>query len=106
MRDVMTVVSLGRTLRLPFWRPAHSADRVLSLGKYVVLAVVLYLTYRAGELIFRGFDPCYALISKHGEDITFWTYAVSGAVLAGSLVSSVPFCRWLCPLAAVLNLAP
>jgi len=95
--------SLGRWLRIPQGKVTPGWDRLLGLGKYVVLAVVLFLTYRAGELIFRGFDPCYALLSRHGEDITAWAYVISGALLLGSLSVSVPFCRWLCPLAAVLN---
>jgi ferredoxin len=78
-------------------------DRWLSLGKYVVLGVLLWLTYRAGELVFRGFDPCYALISRHGEDITAWAYVSAAAILVGSLVVALPFCRWLCPLAAALQ---
>jgi ferredoxin len=78
-------------------------DTVLSLLKYPVLAIILWLTWRSAELIFRGFDPCYALISRHGEDITFWSYVVAGAIVVGSLFVTVPFCRWLCPLAAVLN---
>ncbi len=78
-------------------------DRWLSFLKYPVLAVILYFTYRTSELVFRGYDPCYALISRHGEDITFWAYAIAGAVVVGSLIVTLPFCRWLCPLAAVLN---
>ena len=78
-------------------------DRGLSLLKYPVLAVILYFTYRTAELVFRKFDPCYALISRHGEDITFWAYVVAGGIAAGSLLVTMPFCRWLCPLAAVLN---
>jgi len=88
-------------------RPAkvpRAIDRTLSLLKYGALAVILYFTWRAGELIFRGFDPCYALISRHGEDITFWAYVVAGGIVLGSLFVTIPFCRWLCPLAAVLNL--
>ncbi len=78
-------------------------DRWLSLGKYALLGVLLWLTYRAGELIFRGFDPCYALISRHGEDITAWAYVSAGAIVLGSLFIALPFCRWLCPLAAALQ---
>ena len=78
-------------------------DRVLSMLKYAVLGVVLYATWRAGELLFRGYDPCYALLSRHGEDITVWAYVISGAIVVGSVVVTVPFCRWLCPLAAVMN---
>jgi ferredoxin len=80
-----------------------TADRILSLGKYGVLAVVLYFTLKAGELMFRTADPCYALISRHGEDITYWAYVVTGVIVIGSLFITIPFCRWFCPLAAVLN---
>ena len=87
-----------QALKTPYW-----LDRGLALLKYPILAIILLLTYRAGELIFRGFGPCYALISRHGEDITFWAYVVLGAIIISSLVIVMPFCRWLCPLAAVLN---
>lgn len=93
----------GRRLRIPAIHVPPAVDRVLSLGKYVVLAVVLALTWQAGELIFRGFDPCYALISRHGTDITYWAYVVAGAISVASLALMLPFCRWFCPLAAVLN---
>ncbi len=78
-------------------------DAWLSWLKLPVLALLLWLTYRAGELIFRGFDPCYALLSRHGEDITFWAYVSAGGILLASMALRVPFCRWLCPLAAVLQ---
>jgi len=78
-------------------------DRGLSLLKYPLLAVILFFTYRSAELAFRGFDPCYALISRHGKDITVWAYVVAGAIVVASLAIVMPFCRWFCPLAAVLN---
>jgi ferredoxin len=84
-------------------RVPRGLDHFLSLLKYPILAVILYFTWTAGELIFRGFDPCYALLSRHGEDITFWAYVTAGGIVLFSLFITVPFCRWLCPLAAVLN---
>ena len=81
----------------------YALDRGLAKLKYVVLAIILYFTWGYGELEFRVADPCYALISRHGEDITFWAYVVSGAIVVGSLFVLLPFCRWLCPLAAVLH---
>jgi ferredoxin len=96
--------SLGRRMRIPRLQVPPKVDRVLSLLKYPILAIILYATWRAGELILRGFGPCYALIGRHGEDITYWAYVVSGLVALASLALMVPFCRWLCPLAAVLNL--
>ena len=94
---------LGRRLGIPNIRVAGRLDRVLGLVKYAVLAAILIATWRAGELIFRSFDPCYALVSRHGTDITFWAYVVAGAIALGSLSIVVPFCRWFCPFAAVLN---
>lgn len=93
----------ARRLRIPVVRVPAKLDRVLSLLKYAVLAMILYFTWRTAELVFRGYDPCYALLSRHGEDITIWAYVISGALVLASLLIVMPFCRWLCPLAAVLN---
>jgi len=90
-------------LGIPQARITGTADRVLALSKYAVLGAILYYTAKASELIFRGFDPCYALISRHGEDITVWAYVVAGTIVVVSLLTPVPFCRWFCPMAAVLN---
>lgn len=79
-------------------------DAALSLLKLGVLVLVLIMTVKTSELWFRGIDPCYAIISRHGEDITFWAYVVLGAVLIGSVLLVMPFCRWLCPFAPVLNI--
>jgi ferredoxin len=91
----------GRRLGLRPVRVPYALDRTLALLKYPVLGIILYFTWKAGELAFRGYDPCYALISRHGTDITFWAYVVGGVIALGSLILMVPFCRWLCPLAAV-----
>jgi ferredoxin len=92
----------GRKLRLGTWSVRGRTDRGLALLKYVVLVVILYATWRTAELMFRGFDPCYALIGRHGEDITMWAYVISGVLVLASLLVLLPFCRWLCPFAAVL----
>jgi ferredoxin len=93
----------ARRLYLPAFRVPARLDKCLGLLKYAVLGVVLLFTWWMGELIFRAFDPCYALISRHGADITYWAYVVSAGILLASLFVTIPFCRWLCPLAAVLN---
>ncbi|MFH0980850.1 MAG: 4Fe-4S binding protein [Planctomycetota bacterium] len=84
-------------------RVPYRLDRGLALLKYTVLGIILWATYQTGELLFRGYDPCYALLSRHGDDITAWAYIVAGAVIGGSLLLTLSFCRWLCPLAAVLH---
>ncbi len=82
---------------------SEETDKKLSLLKYIILGVTIFITWETGELIFRSYGPGYALLSRHGEDITFFTYAVAGFVILLSLFIAIPFCRWLCPLAAVLN---
>jgi polyferredoxin len=95
----VTAEKLGlRVLRVP-----AVADRVLSAAKYLVLAAVLATTWQAGELLFRGYCPAYALLGRHGADVTYWAYVVAGAIVVTSLAVTMPFCRWFCPLAAVLN---
>lgn len=84
-------------------RVPRPLDALLSLLKYAVLGVVLWFTWRMGEMVFRGYCPAYALLGRHGEDITFWAYVVSGSILLVSFFVSLPFCRWFCPLAAVMN---
>ena len=93
----------GRKLGLREPRVPYGLDRALALLKYVVLAVIVYFTWTIGELIFRGYDPCYVLLSRHGKDITWWAYVITGVIVLASLVIMLPFCRWLCPLAAVFT---
>jgi ferredoxin len=94
---------LGEKLHLPKLTVPAKLDRALSLIKYPLTVLILYLTWQAGEVIFRAFCPAYAAISRHGEDITFWAYIVLGSILVFSLFLTMPFCRWFCPLAALIQ---
>jgi hypothetical protein len=93
----------GTRLGIPAVRIPYQADRGMALLKYVVLAWILYFTWQVGELLFRGYCPAYALVSRHGADISWWAYAIAVVIAAASLVAAMPFCRWFCPLAAVLS---
>lgn len=99
--ELLGIVAGGlgvRPLRVP-----GALDRLMSLVKYVLLGIILWATWQAGELVFRGYCPAYALLGRHGADITAWAYVVAGAIAIVSLVVALPFCRWFCPLAAVMN---
>jgi len=78
------------------------ADRGLRWVRLIVLALILWFTYRAGELIFRGFDPYYVLFSFHGHDVEPWSYLVVGALVAGMVAVPMLWCRYLCPLGVAL----
>ena len=92
---------LGRqVLRIP-----DLPDAVLGKVKYVVLALVLILTFRASELVFRGYDPFYILFTGgrgHGL-IPVLSLAILTAVLALSFMFEMAWCRYLCPLGAVMS---
>lgn len=87
----------------PVATPAR-VDRLLSLIPVAVLALVLWWTFAATELIVRPADPCFALIGTGTNEEVPWTaYTALGLLVVGSLFVSMPFCRWVCPLGAVLN---
>ncbi|HZJ03491.1 MAG TPA: 4Fe-4S binding protein [Thermoleophilia bacterium] len=76
-------------------------DRVLSYGKYAVLAWVLVQTARTGRLAFEGYDPYYTLFNIWSDEIAWTGYLVVGITLGLSLFLERPFCRYACPLGAV-----
>jgi len=82
----------------------YKFDKYLRYLRYGVLAMVLVMTARSGQLVFEGIDPYYALFQ-------FWTgeVAVTGLILLAvsavlSLFVERPFCKYACPYGAVLGL--
>ena len=82
--------------------PSRAKDRWLRWLRLPVLAVVLFFTYRTGELVFRGYDPYYVLFSWNGHDVRWWSYAIILALGAAALLFPMAWCRYLCPLGGVL----
>ena len=88
--------------RLHALEPPRAVDRVLRWLRLPVLLLILYFTYRTGELIFRGFDPYYILFSFHGHDVKIWSYLILAVVLLGIVFVPMAWCRYLCPLGITL----
>ena len=91
-----------------FWKrrprvPSRASAR-LKLLRYAVLAAALFFTYRTGELVLRGYDPFYLIFSGlgHGSAGLLSILAVA-AIALGTLVVPMMFCRYLCPMGAVLD---
>lgn len=85
-------------------RLPRSADKYLRLLRYPVLAIILYYTYKIGDLIFRGYDPFYIIFSGGGHETLGWiSFGVLGAFVVLSFFQPMTFCRYFCPLAAVLD---
>ncbi|MBN1424709.1 4Fe-4S binding protein [Candidatus Fermentibacteria bacterium] len=90
--------------RRPTFLPPFSPglDAGLRWLRLCVLILILWFTYRVGELVFRGFDPYYVLFSFHGHDVQPWSYAVIGGVIAATVAVPMLWCRYLCPLGAAI----
>lgn len=73
--------------------------------KYVLLAVIVYFTWQLGMLVFRPYDPFLAFFHL-GKGMDEMPYAYGALALAGlgSLKYERFFCRFACPLGAVLGL--
>jgi polyferredoxin len=82
--------------------PPRSLDRGLRWLRLPVLVVILFFTYRTGELVFRGYDPYYILFSANGHDVRAISYVVLAVVLIGVVLVPMAWCRYLCPLGVVL----
>lgn len=92
LRDLRTTVS-------------STTDSVVSKVKYVVLLMIIVMSYKLGELVFRGFDPFY-IIFTGGKGHGLFPVAsvlIAFGVLIGLLVYNYSWCRFVCPLAAVMN---
>jgi ferredoxin len=96
---------LGRKLLGKKYNPTGAWDRRLRYFKYAVLAAVIALTWHLGTLVFRPYDPFLAFfhLGAHVGEMP-WAYAALGVVLIGSLWIERFFCKYACPLGAVLSI--
>ena len=97
---------LGKAGRKIGWgnrRLPSRADGILKCLKYPLVLLIIILTVRVGELIFRDFDPYYVLFTAgRGHGIEKYGLWVTGALLLLGILAPLAFCKYLCPLAACL----
>ena len=83
----------------------RTIDRPLRYLRYLVLAWVLYVTARSGQLIFADYDPYYALFNFWTGEVAISGFIILSVVIAAALVVERPFCKYACPYGAVLGLS-
>ena len=95
----------GRKILKKKFNPSGAWDRALRYLKYGILAAIIALTWHTGALVFRDYDPFLAFfhLGQHVEELP-WAYSILGIVLAGSLGIERFFCKYACPLGAVLGI--
>ncbi len=94
---------LGRLLRLPQWDPSDIWDQRLKLLKYVVLASMVAMIFTLPSALDKAIEvePFKTAITTFF--IREWYYvAYAVGLLVLSMVLFKGFCRYLCPLGAVM----
>jgi ferredoxin len=100
---------LRKKLHLPELVLPARLDRILTYGRYLSLAGILYATIASVKLWFADYDP-YRTIFGLGWLFEFnlaehWpAYAVALGIIAGSLFINRFWCRYLCPLGGVIGI--
>jgi polyferredoxin len=81
-------------------------DLALRPLKYLLLYITAYYTVTSSELFCKKFDPYYALVTGFDSDVNFW-WAIIAILIAfvGSVIIRFFWCKYLCPLAALSNIA-
>ena len=96
-------------LRLPELRVPARLDRVLTYGRYVTLAVILYATVATVKLWFAAWDPYRTIFSlswlwEFNLSEHWLAYSVAVAILIGAFLIPRFWCRYLCPLGGAISL--
>lgn len=102
------MASLGHKMKIRQVKLNKNLDKTLRFSKYVVLAGILLLTYRAGSLVIRPYDPWAAYMHLSTGAEVFSESLVGVVILIILLLSSLfverAWCRYFCPLGAALSL--
>lgn len=96
---------LGRRIFGRSYNPSGPLERKLLYLKYVLLAIIVGLTWHVGTLIFRDYDPFLAFfhLGTNVREMPY-AYAALALVLLGSLRYERFFCKYACPLGAVIGI--
>lgn len=79
-------------------------DRYLRFIRYGVLIWTVYLTTQSLKLVFEAYDPYYALFNFWTGEVAVSCVIILSFVLLLSLIVERPWCKYACPLGALLGL--
>lgn len=79
-------------------------DKYLGVLRYVLLFIVLFLTYRSLKLIFLEIDPFYALFNFYTGEVALTALIVLTLTLLLALFVERPWCKYACPYGALMGL--
>jgi len=100
---------IGRFLKIKKVQVPPNVEKYLSAIKYIILVVVLYFTWRIGDLVYAPYDPWAAYThlgagfqELYDEFLIGSIFLLAGVI--GSLWLPNNFCRYFCPMGAFLSL--
>ena len=79
-------------------------DRYLRYVRYIVLVWVIYIIAVTGKLVFSDIDPYFALFNFWSGEVTLQAFIMLGVVAVASLIVERPWCKYACPLGALLGI--
>lgn len=77
---------------------------ILKYLRYVVLILIVVQTYNSASLVFKGYDPYYALYHFWSGEAALGAITVLVVTLLLSLVVERPWCKYACPYGGLLGL--
>ncbi|NWJ51648.1 MAG: 4Fe-4S binding protein [Bacteroidetes bacterium] len=87
------------------WIPPFWLDKTLRIIKYALLFTTLYFTISSSELFCKKFDPYFAMMNSHSNDIFWITSSISLLfVFILPLFITNFWCKYICPLGAISNI--
>ncbi|HEX2988545.1 MAG TPA: 4Fe-4S binding protein [Chloroflexota bacterium] len=95
--------NLGKLLGVKRQAVPSRVDRALRYFKYVVLVWAVTGAATAGVMVFRDVDPYHALVEATAIGFTSSTVVLL-ITLAASLFVERPWCKYACPLGALIGL--
>jgi NapH/MauN family ferredoxin-type protein len=99
IRGIGRLLGIKNDLELP-----RIVDKYARYLKYLILLVIIILSYRLGDLVFRNYDPYNALMHLGNEwEEKVYGYSILIILLIASLFTKSFWCRYFCPLGATLG---
>jgi len=77
---------------------------ILKYFRFVMLALVIINTARAGILVFQNIDPYNALFKFWTGEVAITAIVVLIVIIIASLFVERPWCKYLCPYGALLGI--
>lgn len=82
----------------------YKYDKYLRFIRYIVLIWVVFITSKTTLLMFSNIDPYHALFNFWTSEVTPQALILLGIVLISALFIERPWCKYTCPLGALLGL--